>query len=386
MRFTILTFILLFDLVLTAQEKVTVPVIDFGKDLPEKVLKLDEVADIKFVPLQTTDESLIKSINGVSMNSSRIIVTDKMQHQIFVFDNNGKFLNKISKRGNGPEDYQSITQACVDFDADRVYIWDYAVLGRIKVYSLDGKYIKQINVGNLPWPDQMYVYDKSHILIYCDPNCLSKKKVGKTPYLLVNTNTGKITPLNIPVERPLSNRYIRYSGDGMASTISQMDIYPLMRIGNKVVISDFSLPIVYMIDGGKLKPIAKRTKSGILTNDDRRMTALQNLSDRFMVFRSIMAKNDKLHGKIETTEPQTIIYDRKNNSIHNSDQYSEALNRSVMIESWNNDLPQNTAISVIPKLLLDRLHEKGKMSKELEMLYSSLDEDANDILMIVNFK
>lgn len=386
MRITTLIFVLMYTLVLAAQEKAVVPVIDFGKDYPEKVLTIDDVADVRFVPLETTDESLIKSFNGVSMDSSRIVVTDKMQNQIFVFSSDGKFLNKISMQGGGPEEYQSILQACVDFGSDRVYIWDYPMLGRIKVYSLDGKYVQQLNVGTLPWPDQMYVYDDSHLLIYFDSENLSKNKVGKNPYLLVNANTGKITPLNIPVAKPLSNRYIKYSGDGLASTISQMDIYPMMRVGDNVVISDFSLPLVYMLDKDKLKPIARRTGIGALTSDKRRMTALQNLSDRFMVFRSIIAIDNESTGKINTDDPQIIIYDRIKKSLYSGEPFSSALGVPVMIEAWNNDLPKNTAVSVIPKLLLDRLHEKGKLSKKIEMLYSLLDEEANDILMIINFK
>lgn len=371
------------SLVIMAQDKVVVPVVDLGKNYTEKVLKLSDIGNVSYVPLETLEESLIKSYNHIAMDPERIVITDRSQNQVFIFDKNGKFLNKISQCGGGPKDYQRITLSCVDFGRKFVYIWDNTLLNRIKVYDFDGAFVKQINLTAVPWPDQMYVYDDSHLIIHCDPNNLSKKKVGNVPYLLINTSTGKATPLNLKVDMPISNMVIKYGSDGLANAANQMDIYPLTKNGGKITVSDFSQPIVYQLENGKLTPIIKRSGVGEFNGGSKRISAVQNVSDRYILFRSFVIRDEKSSGKIQVTEPRITMYDRANKTIVEVDVYNEDLNAPGVIETWNNDLPENTAVSVIPKFVLDKKHSQGKLSDTVEKLYSALDEEANDVLMIL---
>ncbi len=370
-------------LVIMAQDKVVVPVVDLGKDYTEKVLKLSDIGNVSYVPLETLEESLIKSYNHIAMDSERIVITDRSQNQVFIFDKNGKFLNKISQCGGGPKDYQRITLSCVDFGRKFVYIWDNTLLNRIKVYDFDGAFVKQINLTAVPWPDQMYVYDDSHLIIHCDPNNLSKKKVGNVPYLLINTSTGKATPLNLKVDMPISSMVIKYGSDGLANAANHMDIYPLTKNGGKITVSDFSQPIVFQLENGKLTPIIKRSGVGDFNGGSKRISAVQNVSDRYILFRSFVIRDEKSSGKIQVTEPRITMYDRANKTIVKVDVYNEDLDAPGVIETWNNELPENTAVSVIPKFVLDKRHSQGKLSYTVEKLYSALDEEANDVLMIL---
>lgn len=77
------------------------------------------------------------------------------------------------------------------------------------------------------------------------------------------------------------------------------------------------------------------------------------------------------------------MYDRANKTIVEVDVYNEDLNAPGVIETWNNELPENNAVSVIPKFVLDKRHSQGKLSDTVEKLYSALDEEANDVLMIL---
>ena len=383
MKIFTLIIVLTCSLVIMAQDKVVVPVIDLGKDYTEKVLKLSDIGNVRYVPLETLEESLIKSYNHIAMDPERIVITDRSQNQVFIFDKNGKFLNKISQCGGGPKDYQRITLSCVDFGRKFVYIWDNTLLNRIKVYDFDGTFVKQINLTAVPWPDQMYVYDDSHLVIHCDPNNLSKKKVGNVPYLLINTSTGKATPLNLKVDMPISNMVIKYGSDGLANAANQMDIYPLTKNGGKITVSDFSQPIVFQLENGKLTPIIKRSGVGEFNGGSKRISAVQNVSDRYILFRSFVIRDEKSSGKIQVTEPRITMYDRANKTIVEVDVYNEYLNAPGVIETWNNELPENTAVSVIPKFVLDKKHSQGKLSDTVEKLYSALDEEANDVLMIL---
>jgi hypothetical protein len=81
---------------------------------PERSIKnLSEIGiDIDYIPLQTVENSMISNINilKVSDNCIYIGTLDK----IFCFDNSGRYLFNLDKKGRGPEEYEYI----IDFDID----------------------------------------------------------------------------------------------------------------------------------------------------------------------------------------------------------------------------------------------------------------------------
>ena len=79
------------------------------------VNKLSEIAtDIEYIPLQTTQSSLIASfvLKTVSINDRIYLRNSGLGGEILCFDLDGKFLFKLQNTGRGPEEYTSIT----DFD------------------------------------------------------------------------------------------------------------------------------------------------------------------------------------------------------------------------------------------------------------------------------
>ncbi len=384
---TLIFFALLIaSMTMHAENYVNVPAVDLGKEYPTDRLSLNQVAEVTFIPLETTDNSLIKEYSHITINSDKIVVSDHSQGQIFIFDRNGKFINKVARKGLGPEEYQAISLSCVDFDANRIYIWDYNTLGRVKIYDFSGKYIKQLNIGRLPWPDQMYVFDRSHLIIHCDQNNLSNTKPGAQPYFLINTETGKASPLNLRIDKPLSNQYGQRDGSGAVKSLQLIPIYPMIKSGGNVITSDFSLTPVYQEENGKLMPILKRNGTGDLGNGRARLSSVQNISDRFIILRTTDTALNKNSGKFDVSDPQILCYDRKNKSLKTVDVFSEDLNHDVAIDSWNMDLPANTSAAIIPTMALEKWHESGKLSEKAEAIYSTMDEDSNWLLMVIEFK
>ena len=76
----------------------------------------DFVESIQLVPLETTDESLIKQIRRMVMQDGKVYIQNDLQN-VLVFDENGKFLLSTAKRlGQGPEDYFMMTSMDVTDD------------------------------------------------------------------------------------------------------------------------------------------------------------------------------------------------------------------------------------------------------------------------------
>ena len=63
------------------------------------------VKDATLVPLETTDDCLLGDLEKIYESDGRLYIQDMKGTTIFVFDISGKFLYKIERLGEGPEEY-----------------------------------------------------------------------------------------------------------------------------------------------------------------------------------------------------------------------------------------------------------------------------------------
>lgn len=130
----------------------------------------DAASGIDIVKLETTSQSLIRMIQNIVVTSQYIFVHD-LTEGILKFSLDGKFLNKIEKKGEGPEDYLNIFQFIVKEDEEALYF--YTVKG-FKVYDYEGRFKKSIAFedkfyGNenriIMFKDNFFLNDKLPVLL-----------------------------------------------------------------------------------------------------------------------------------------------------------------------------------------------------------------------------
>ena len=93
------------------------PVIDLEKEYPVKRIDIHEIADVEYIPLETTDESLLTSGGTKAVSDKYIVIADYApdNNQILIFDRKGKYLKTINRRGQGPGEYLYFQHFEVDF-------------------------------------------------------------------------------------------------------------------------------------------------------------------------------------------------------------------------------------------------------------------------------
>lgn len=114
-------------------------------------VRLSELADsVWYVPLETNDRSLLGDImteSSFRYSGGRFYIFDKLQESIFVFSADGKFLNKVGKKGQGDGEIFWFLDFTVS--GEDVYVADYG--NRLHHFRTDGTYLDKIAL-----PKQVY--------------------------------------------------------------------------------------------------------------------------------------------------------------------------------------------------------------------------------------
>jgi hypothetical protein len=94
-----------------------------------------------FIRLESNDSTLIGDITTLEFFQDRIYVFDKkVSKTLFVFDKDGKFLNKV-KRGKGPGEIIEPWDFCINRDEKTILLWDQMTF-KLNTYDLNLSYLK----------------------------------------------------------------------------------------------------------------------------------------------------------------------------------------------------------------------------------------------------
>ena len=247
----------------------TLPVLDLSKEYPEVKVDIHELGKVEYIPLETTDESIMSVGLYHYISDEYIIVQDLGVMQIF--DRKGKHITRFDHTGPGPKEYHYIHGCKADFRAKELYIYDPK---KIQVYSFSGEWIR--TVGNIPEgirPEFTFDYNEKYLIthnVFHDYWNFEKLPVDLTPYYLIDKQTGEFIPLPLTVKNRISrivHKEIKDISENVAQPIvEKILINPLLANGSDILIADFGLDTLYSYKNDRLTPIAVQYPSAHSTN------------------------------------------------------------------------------------------------------------------------
>lgn len=96
--------------------------------IPASKMKAEEFTDlfgkVNYVPLETIKESLITRVDKLIVGDSIIVVWDKENSSVLLFNRDGKFISKLGEQGKGPNEYVDIYDITVDDESKHIVLND----------------------------------------------------------------------------------------------------------------------------------------------------------------------------------------------------------------------------------------------------------------------
>jgi hypothetical protein len=344
------------------------------KNSPKEIMLSEIASDIQYIPLETNDNCLIDNSYNIRYMEDDILVGSVGSDggKFYHFSKDGKYLNKIGSKGNGPEEYPNGLFYFADPTKKYIYVYEWNFMN---CYTYNGKFVRRLkspdlnmgtaelmSQGNIIYSNDMYFSKPNDPLQLFIIDSVGKPISGMKGYVEKNKRYG----IN------LSSRDFIYEFDG--------ETYFKPALEN----------LVYKIIPPKKKEIAWKFEVGSKDIQvERDETSAKNRVKSISVFQ-IRETPDYLF-ILYGLEKQTYngLYDKEKKTFDNVTIKDDLSGGIDVVPAGKSD-PKYIQMAYFPKVIKDfKCYTKASLphrKKELDNLLANLNEEDNPILILITLK
>ncbi len=122
------------------------PVIELSPHIADNRFIFEDVfQSVEIIPLETHPECLLGGITKLQEADENYFILDGRNNILAKFNDDGKFITKIGREGNGPGEYLKIEDFILDKKNENIILYD--IKGRkIIIYDFSGIFIREFAV------------------------------------------------------------------------------------------------------------------------------------------------------------------------------------------------------------------------------------------------
>lgn len=375
--------------VVSSQSKTgDLPVFDFSKNYPQKKLRLQDMAEIEYVHLETTDEILLGGSSVLSAVTDKYILVHESQlGDIFVFDRKtGKIYSHFNHRGQGGMEYSWIKNGTIlDEKREEIYVCSQFIF----VYSLKGEYKRTLKIKGFENDMKILNFDDESLFIYDDVVVLEpgrESRIKKDPYRLVSKKDGSlISVLDIHFSKRYTNKIPQKLENNMWRTFQFY--YPHnVHYGSDIVIMDISSDTLYHLSPNKgLIPRLTRTPS-IHATDPRHIWIPFLTIDKFMLFGTFILDFNSSGGQIPTLMYDFATGEVNKVSILDTEYDTKAWSQGEWEPGGDPAIAKNVYAEFIDVSSMKEAYKGKRLVGNGMKVAKNLMEDDNPVVRIIKFK
>ena len=363
--------------------------VDVSKSYPKKELILQDLFDIEYVPLETTDEFI--TTGNVRAVGEKVIVTKnngRLDGDIFLFDRTtGKGILHFDHLGQGGEDYTNILEILLDDKQGEIFVNNH-YSRKVVVYDLEGNFKRSWKHNSDTFYDQIGCFDEDYLICH---DSGWEKSANESPekrdyFMFISKQDGKTTSIPLLYDRKISQ--LVWSSEGKAMNYPRnKELFPYL--GDWLLMETSSDTIFRIGKGLDLKPFIVRTPS---VQEGREFLLYPGIySNRYQFMQKVKMEYD-----FQTREgfPRTdIAYDKIENKVYEAVVYNgdflEKMPMKLGVNIFILNIFNNEGVSFTETLyapdLVEALND-GKLRGPLKEIASGLDEEDNPVILIAKYK
>ena len=365
--------------------------VDVSKSYPKKELILQDLFDIEYVPLETTDEMLTEGhIQYISDNYMIFKNLSRMAGEIFIFDRQGKAVRKINRLGQSGEEYLNILGIDYDEQADELFVNSH-YSDKVFVYDSEGNYKRSFDYLDGTLYDPIKILDEERLIAYDDYFEYDKVPEKRDCYLILSREDGRLLEkIHIPYEEKKSLIIMRRDLNGKLTGNwgIRNTLMPPYQDGWLLIEPSADTIYTYSASRG-LMPLIVRTPP-VNEMDPEVFLFPTIFTDRYVFMQAV---ERSFNFGIDKDVPRTnLIYDKTEQTAYEG----EVINRDfegtpvnlwfahrVIMEFNDDEIAFATRLEAPD--LVEALND-GKLRGPLKEIASGLDEEDNPVILIAKYK
>lgn len=351
--------------------------IDLSGSIPKEERILQDLFEVEYVALETTDSLLTRGF--IEAVSPHLLITyDYSEGCLSLFDRaTGKGIRQIKRQGQGPEEYVSPSHVVIDEKREELFVSDYA-LRKILVYDLKGNFKRSFKTVDENYYTELLDYDDGHLLAY-------KKPAGphdeSSCHLLIAKQDGSpAKEIRFPIDQVETPIFTH------GKLTSTPFFYLTVPYGDRWALTVTSSDTIYRYDAdGNASPLIVRSPS-IHGMDPQVFLYPTILTDRYYFLRAQKKEFD-----LETMKgfpTQMLLYDTQEKklveyTLTNADMEDGPSINFYSIRPLGCDALGALTLQA-PDLVEAR--EAGKLKGKLQSITERLDEESNPVIVLLEKK
>lgn len=350
----------------------------------EELKTSDIIEDFKYIPLEGSDKSLMGQFQDACIYEGRIFIHDVETNMVYIFNMQGKFINKVGKRGNGPGEFFQPESMAIDPFRNQLLVYD-TFIRKIFYFTLDGEFLHA---------DQMAIRGNQNFRVI-SPNLMAfgVNRTRENPqleemnkYSIIYTDSA----LNVRggIWKEEKNDIEQFSLSSFSSSDKQIYYTPpyasdVYELAGDTLVHRYHLDYSKWdnpFNRDKLKSLEANKKGGYFFNSTHANPPILS-SRRFLFFETITTeKSDHFHSYYDKVTGEILTF-----NIYRMKPDNDLLCTTVLASYEDYFIGYVSASSLI--YLKEYRAKKGTaMKPKISSMIDGLYSDDNDVLVLFKLK
>lgn len=351
--------------------------IDLSGSIPKEEQTLQDLFEVKYVALETTDSFLTRGfIEAVSQHF--LITYDYNEGCLSLFDRTtGKGIRQIKRQGQGPEEFTSPSNVIIDEKREELFISDYS-LRKILIYDMKGNFKRSFKTVDENYYTELLDYDDGHLLAYKSP---AGPHDESSCHLLISKQDGSLTKeIRFPIDQVETPIFTH------GKLTSTPFFYLTAPYGERWALTVTSSDTIYSYDAdGNASPLIVRSPS-IHGMDPQVFLYPTILTDRYYFLRAQKKEFD-----LETMKgfpTQMLLYDTQEKKLVEYTLTNADMEDGPSINFYSIRPLGCDALGALTLQAPDLVEARkaGKLKGELQNITERLDEESNPVIVLLEEK
>ena len=355
--------------------------VDLTTAYPEKDFVIQDLFDVEYIPLETTDEFVTRGIVKAISNNYVLTGNQKNDGNLYLFNRaTGKGIRVINRKGQGGEEYLQPSLCLLDETKEELFIADYPNR-KLFVYDLYGNYKRDFKFNTNGYYDDLLCFNEELLLV----RTKFTREEEHNRFLLISKQDGRIIR-EIQISSQIDQTVmIKEHSTGEDAAVYIPDFIQILQTPQGWEFVNMSSDTLYRNLSGKetIIPTVIRTPS-ISETKEHIYLFPKAITNRYYLMQTVAIQSS------ENRSNTDLVYDNTDHSISRYTLYNrDFTHKKVSLSGLHVNNASNYPIVAYPTLEAPDLveaYQAGKLQGRLKEIAAKLDEEDNAVIMLVKYK